>query len=1354
MIRIRPFLLFSTSMALSLVAEPGLALDAGTEFFETRIRPILAQECYECHSEATKSKGGLLLDTRGGWETGGDSGPVIVPGKPGESILLQSIAHEREDLKMPKAGAQLDPQVIGDFRKWIEMGAPDPRDEPPSPEQLSRDTNWEAIRERRKGWWSFQPIRDPAVPQIEGAGTPVDRFIRERLGKEGLPPAEAAEPAVLHRRLSFALAGLPPTVEDSRAFLEAWQQDPDKATNDLVTRLLDSPAFAERWARHWMDWMRYAETHGSEGDPAIPHAWQYRDYLIRALHADIPYDQLLTEHVAGDLLAAPRINDSLGLNESAIGPAHYRMVFHGFAPTDALDERVRFTDDQINTVTKAFLGLTVSCARCHDHKFDAISQADYFAMFGIFTSALPATVAIDAPGVLEKNRERLAELKDRIRVAAASYWLDSIGSGSFDGEAPAASLRWLAAATSAPNPLAEWRQTLADYGAGREALREFRAGDDTRKVWDLSDPAEAAQWTQVGEGLGESDRAENGDFVVGLSGVIDRFLPGGVFTHRLSTRHRGFLASPPHRLDGEYDLYLHVAGDKATARFSVQHYPRKGLVYPVTDLEGGDWRWVRYDRIDYWKGDEIHLELSTANEAPVHVKQADRSWFGIREAVLVEKDTVKPPAKHPEWFGAVLARSGGTVPGSGEEIAALWQRTVREILTRWRDGGTLRDEEISLLEDLRGAGAFPDKEADLPESLRGLLKEYRTLEAAIPEPTRAPGITERPGRDAPLFVRGNHKEPGEPVARRFLEAIDETPYTTDGSGRLELAQDFLREDNPFTARVAVNRIWTHLFGSGLVATVDNFGRLGEEPSHPDLLDYLASRFRGEMNWSVKSLVRELVLSGTYRQASEPSPEALARDPDNRLLSYFPVRRLDAEAIRDSLLSLSGELEPQRFGPPQAEGSMRRAVYLRVVRNNLHPLLTTFDFPVPASTVGRRDTTNVPAQSLTLLNDPFIAARAASFAAQVAAVPGVGGDDEAMIDRLFAAALNRGATDQERDSARSFLQTLEDQYREERQQRLSLAEKKSDLEQQRERLLEPVRAKLLAEQSGAGNGGESGSAAAPVDLKPVSAWDFGQGLNDLAGESSLVLKGSARVEDGALVLDGGGYAVSSPLLQPLRAKTLEAVVTLETLDQKGGGVISVQDTRGILFDSIVYSERQPQQWLAGSNNHRRTADFNAPAETEAANRPVRLTFIYEADGTIRGYREGEPLGDPIRVSDLQEYEGGGAEVVLGLRHGTGVGGNRALRGRIHEATLYDRALTPGEVRAAAGRKGPFLSRAMILDALTDSQRKELSSLEAALVATESALGALSGAGGEKDLPARKWSDLAHAIFNLKEFIYLQ
>jgi hypothetical protein len=1318
------------------------------EFFESRIRPILAQECYECHSEATKAKGGLLLDSRPGWERGGESGPLLEPGNPAESLLLRVIAHEIEDLKMPKNGAKLGPRVLADFREWIAMGAPDPRDAPPSSDEVAKDTDWSAVSARRAQWWSFQPIAKPTPPEVPGAEHPIDRFVRARLAEAGLAPAPTADPRALARRLSFNLVGLPPDESEISDF------------KSHVDRLLADPAFGEKWARHWMDWTRYADSHGSEGDPAIPHAWRYRDYLIRALNDDVPLDRLVMEHFAGDLLAEPRINADLGLNESALGLGHLRMVFHGFSPTDALEERVRFTDDQIHAATQAFLGLTVSCARCHDHKFDAISQADYYALYGIFTAALPATIAVDAPGLLEAHRDELAALKREIREGLAAHWLASLpreaeawealarGTRGDAGAVPTL-LRDLAGNQDRPDSFARvWAEATKRLGESEAAARRF--SESIHRRWNPGDE----DWSRYGEGLAGESPASSGDFVIGPDGpVVAHILPEGSYSHLLSTRHRAVLASTPFDLDGEYELHLRVAGDNSSARYAVQHYPRSGTIYPVTNLGGDRWRWVKHD-LAYWKGDRLHLELATAGDAPILVKDGDRSWFGLREAVLVPKGAPAPPDGRDESLAALLS-SDDPAPVGFAAACGRVEAKLRALLSDWGAGQSLTNPQAILLDEALAAGWLPNAVDSLPAPLAARVFRYRALESSLPEPTRAPGVWERPGADQALYIRGDHKNPADPVPRRFLEVIDATPYETNGTGRLEFARDLVGEKNPFTARVLVNRVWHHLFGEGLVATPDNFGRLGEVPSHPELLDWLADRFRNELGWSLKALVREIVLSETWQQAGGPSPEALAQDPGNRLLSSYPLRRLEAEAIRDSLLAVAGRLDRSPYGPPVSGSTPRRSIYLRVKRNDLEPLLTTFDFPTPASTVGRRDVTNVPAQSLTLLNDPFLIEQAQHWADRIlAATPGA--SEAGRLRAFFESGLNRPPTDLELAGTGDFLATIDYEHRALAERFSAAKEARGKAEAEIAVLVGPVRGRLEGERAAAfaADNGRIVAEVARPDLGPVLHWDFEEGSSDRVADFPLTLQGSARIEDGALVVDEKGWASSGPLPFALGAKTLEAVVRLATLEQAGGGVLSVQKGNGAVFDSIVFAERRKHEWLAGSDRFARTLDFNAPPETEAVDRPVHLVLTYAEDGTIRGYRDGEPWGEPVRKAELQTYEAGAGQVLLGLRHGTAASGNKTLRGRILEARLYDRALTESEVRAAfVGGPAP-VTRADLEAALGETGADEWRRLEAKLAELQAELAELEKVGATLDAERRRWRDFAHAMFNLKEFVYLR
>jgi len=1341
------------SPAVCPAAEPPTA--AHLEFFESRIRPVLVEHCYECHNSGEAGEGGLAVDHRQALLAGGDNGVVIVPGKPDESRLLKILRHEVEGLEMPQGGAKLEDRVIADFEKWIAIGAPDPRDKPPSDDELAAATSWEAVLAKRKQWWSFQPIEDPDVPAIvdpQWAQHPVDCFIFARLLDEDITRGNRAEPRTLVRRAYFTLIGLPPTAEEA----EHWQEivaDPD-GFGQLVDTLLSRPEFGERWARHWMDWIRYAESHGSEGDPPIENAWHYRDYLIRALNADVPYDQLVREHVAGDLLEKPRINEELGINESRIGPAHWRMVFHGFAPTDALDEKVRFIDDQINSFSKAFLGLTVSCARCHDHKFDAISQRDYYALFGILGSCRPGRAAIDVEERLARNRQQLVELKPRIRLALAADWLTQ--SRNLEQKLPSGVD--LEKAKQPDSLLHPWFLTMRDverglpfFDAWQKRADEWQSQVERRpgfagadQVWhaELSDPEQYADW--FGVGLGLADRPSTaGEFAVSAGGenAVTGIYPAGVYSHTLSTKHAARLSSPDMTLDGECDLWLRVIGDDgATVRYAVQDYPRSGTVYPVTALSP-TWKWQKYD-LSYWDGDSIHIELTTALDAPLLVKDKPRSWFGIGEAMLIHKG--KPgPTTTPVELGPLFHATFLAPPESFEELATCYAAGISTAVEAWRDGACSDDQALFLDECLR-QGLLDNRLESLPTAAP-LIKEYRRLEDEIAVPTRVPGLEETVGQDQPLFHRGNHKQPTDEVSRRFLEAIDETPYDTQRSGRRQLAEDLLRDDNPLTRRVIVNRLWHHLFGAGLVATPDNFGSLGQTPSHPQLLDWLAKRFV-EGGWSLKSAIRLMVTSNTWQLDSRPPPEAQEFDPENRLLSHANVRRLEAEAIRDAQLAVSGGLSDQMFGPPAAGSSNRRSIYVEVKRNTLDPFLRVFDFPEPFATVGRRSATNVPAQSLSMMNDELVAQRAAAWAERVLSDQSVS-DEPQRIQQMFRAAFGRPAALTERSRISAY---LSDTRRQHRRMADQLADLRGGINEQRtviEQLTAPVRQRLL-------EAAESGNAELADSMPaPIAVWEFDGDLGDSIGEANGAALGGARVEDEALVVDGKqAYVLTEPLAQSLREKTLEAWVQLDNLNQRGGGVMTVQSRNGVIFDSIVFGEQGPKQWLAGSNNFRRTQPFGGPAENEATKRPVHIAIAYHGDGRIVGYRDGEPYGNAYQSNGPQEFEAGQTVVSFGVRH-LPASGNRMLSGRIFRARLYDRALTGEEVAASSASGGFYITEAQLIAALSPAEREQVESARQQITELEAQIESLGPLPESLDERA-VWSDLARALFSFKEFIYIK
>jgi hypothetical protein len=1379
--------IFAAAALLTLMsgvrAEVAAATDE-TDFFEATIRPVLAVHCYECHNSRDNAEGELALDYRDGLLQGGISGPAIVPGKPAESLLLKVMRHEIEGQEMPDGGPKLDDRVIADFEKWIAGGAPDPRTAPPTDAELAAATSWAAVRDRRKQWWSFQPLQPHAPPAVlneNWSAHPIDRFVLAKLEEHSLQPNPPADAATLVRRLYFTLTGLPPTPAEFEEWSTRLSPDgaskPDgAAVEQLVDRLLASPQFGERWARHWMDWIRYAESHGSEGDPEIVGAAHYRDYLIRALNADVPYDQLVREHVAGDLLNEPRIDAAKGINESVIGTAHWRMVFHGFAPTDALDEKVRFTDDQINAFSKAFLGLTVSCARCHDHKFDPISQADYYALFGILGSCRPGRTVIDSQEQQDVNRQELAALKPQIRAALAADWLKQLprlAEQLLRDDGP-----W----TQAEKPnfvLHPWYQLRNDAGAASDFAAAWQRRlnvwqDDVQQRsafrrqpgvvrWNLADAADRAQWFGYGNGLPQRPSAA-GEYAVEPSGdkVLTGIYPAGVYSHGHSTKHAARLTSPDIPLDGEYDLYLQVVGaGQSATRYVVQNYPRNGTVYPVAELPD-DWAWQRFD-LSYWNGDPVHIELATARDAPLLVKDADRSWFGIREATLVKKGAVAPPkASHGfldplfQWYGSA-SHDKANAPGAPDSFPALADGYVRAIgaaIAAWRDG-TLDDAQALLLDRCVRQGLLANQLSSLPAA-RPLVEKYRVLEAEIPAPTRVPSLDEWTPHDQRLFTRGDHKSPAEVVPRRFLEVIDATPYETADSGRLRLAEDLLRPDNPLPRRVIVNRVWHHLFGGGLVNTPDNFGRMGSTPTHPELLDYLAVRVAPleseradsaappDFDWSLKRMIRFIVTSQTWQLSAQPSPQARQTDPDNRLLSHAHIKRLEAESIRDSLLAVAGQLDRAMFGDSVSDNAPRRSLYLRVRRNSLNPLLRVFDFPEPFSTTGRRDVTNVPAQSLTLLNDPAIERLATAWAKRVWEDELLA-DDEQRVQSMFISAFGRTAQPAEIERAKEYLASVQQQHQILAGRANELRRQIDQHKQAESKLLEPARQRLLAELS---HGADSTSLP-----QPMARWEFDEDFRDVIGAAHGVSNGNARLEEGALVVDGrGAHVVSAPLDRPLRAKTLEAWVELDNLDQRGGGVMSVQTPDGVTFDAIVIGEKNPRQWLAGSNNFARSQSFDAPLEDEAASRPVHLAIAYHQDGRIVGYRDGQPYGHAYQSRGPAEFAAANAVVSFGVRHLPAVG-NRLLAGRILQAQLYDRALSDEEVLASSTSTGQFVSEAKLLAALSPDQRAQLERQRSNVQQLEAQLERIS-LGQPTAGPQSAWKDLARAMFCFKEFIYVE
>ena len=566
-------------------------------------------------------------------------------------------------------------------------------------------------------------------------------------------------------------------------------------------------------------------------------------------------------------------------------------------------------------------------------------------------------------------------------------------------------------------------QRLADSVQIHESSKQERVESDAANgiAWNFADPESVTAWNLIGAGL-KDQPSPPGVFAIASEGdsALSGIYPAGIYSHLISDKQAARLTSQDVNLSGDWELWLRVIGDgESSTRYVVQDYPRNGTVYPVKQLTP-KWTWQRFD-LSYWKGDLVNFEIVTSKDAPLLVHAPQRSWFGVSEVRLLKKGSSPPDASSACLVALVEATDESGLPQSIEDLAALYQSAIGNAIRAWA-AGQATNTEAELLSACLDSGMLTNSLQEL-SAAAPMIQAYRELEAEIQAPTRVPSLDETSGRTQPLYVRGNHRKPGEIVPRRFLEAIDASEYRNENSGREQLAEDLLGDDNPLTRRVIVNRIWHHLFGRGIVGTPDNLGRMGQEPTHPELLDWLACRLVQE-GWSLKSLIRQIVTSQTWQQSSLPSKRSTQLDPSNLLLSHANLKRLEAEAIRDSLLSASGHLDRTLFGPPVAGDTNRRSVYVRVIRNSLDPFLRAFDFPEPFSATGRRDVTNVPAQSLTLMNDPMVTRWATQLADSM--VSGESdpkhGTDRAKLQQLFMTLLSRPPTERETTQALAYLQT--------------------------------------------------------------------------------------------------------------------------------------------------------------------------------------------------------------------------------------------------------------------------------------------------------------------------------------------
>jgi len=909
--------------------------------------------------------------------------------------------------------ARLDDAELAVLEEWVGRGAPDSR-------ATTAAESWERAYAERLRWWSLQPLGGADPPQVAATdwpATPVDAFVLAGLEQRGLRPSAEADPETLARRLALVLTGLPPAAETVRGY--AANPTP-AAYAQLVEDYLASPHFGEHWARHWMDVVHYSDTHGYEWDIPAKHAWRYRDYLVRAFNADVPFKQLVLEHVAGDRIA-PRIDPATGCNEALCGPMGLQLGErrHG-DNADAEGVSQEAAANVIDTVTKAFLGTTVACAQCHDHKLDAIAQSDYYALAGVFASSRWTVRCTDATGLPVAAFARLAELKRGIRARLASRWL-----GSRDGLAAA-----LAAETGDEGRAGEFPETIAAVlrrSATRPiALAEFTAERDRRirhnrenlaLLADFATEHAAEQgWRWEGRGM-ETGLVAEGEVAVADDGdrAVAHLLPAGRWSHAWSMRLAGAVRSPELYRAEPLTFSMGYGGGCKAARGLIVDRALHSERQQWDDVAPAAWVAFTAGRFPRLAGPpdtaprRVYFEAVTkalnGNFPPrtglggvgAEDEADPRSWFGVTRAYA-----------HPPGCGPVdeLAALAPLFVGEGAPTAAAGRRELVDRATsaviaavaRWERGDCQPSDTATINEALREGWLSGNLGDDAP--LAELVRAYRAAARELPSESTVGSLDDwHEGADEPVAVRGDYHRPGALVPRgtvRFLAGrADPTP--AGESGRLEFARSLVDDANPLTARVFVNRAWMHAFGEGLVRTPDDFGRLGAPPDHPQLLDYLARRFQAD-GWSTKKLLRLLVSSAAWRQSSAPHPASEAIDPTNSAWHRYPRRPLEAEALRDSMLAVAGRLDRTLGGPPvdpyrvradaakrlaigPIDGLGRRSLYLKVTLMEPPRLLALFNQPLPRVAMGKRDRTEVPEQALALLNDPFMAAVAGEWAAR-------------------------------------------------------------------------------------------------------------------------------------------------------------------------------------------------------------------------------------------------------------------------------------------------------------------------------------------------------------------------------------
>ncbi|MBS1791920.1 MAG: PSD1 domain-containing protein [Acidobacteria bacterium] len=885
------------------------------EFFEKRIRPVLVANCAKCHDPKAQVAQ-LDLTTAEGFAKGGESGALVNKENPEESRLLKAISYD-DSLKMPPTG-KLKAEDIAALIEWVKMGAPWPKakTEAVAESKPAAPKSTREFTEEEKKFWAYQPLANPSVPKVKNSAwvkSPVDAFILAKLEEQNLTPAPPADKLTLLRRATYDLIGLPPTEKEINDFLA---DSSPKAFEKVVERLLASPRYGEKWGRNWLDVARYADSTGNDEDHRYPFAWKYRDYVIEAFNNDLPYDQFVREQIAGDQLPAKD-----GSKEYPDAVNRRGIIATGFlalgpkavAQQDKKKMLYDVYDEQVDVTSKAFLGLTLACARCHNHKFDALLTKDYYSMINIFAS----TKSFTNP--------------------------DSHVSVVF--EKPLV-------------PKSEWEKY--------EAARKQHQAKEKRLRTELDEIVDT-----VREPAAKQQAARLADYMLAARKVY--------------------------------------TGNAKIEELAQQESLSKDA------LE----RWVKF--------------LKPADLTPQHLL-AWRNAPAEKLADVAEEYQRTFQTRLQDWHGRVAKWRVECQKAIAENKASLPDKPKFEAGDDRFFDGVYFDDEGPLSLSIKDKTKFS---AAQQQRIIELQKELETLKKNLPaEPDLACAIEDGQPVAQKVFMRGDYNNPGEDAPKAFpaiLSAFDTKPNFS-GSGRLQLAEWLTQPEHPLTTRVMVNRIWQWHFGEGLVRTPDNFGKMGDRPSHPELLDFLAREFV-KRGWSIKSMHRLIMLSSAYQMASLNPNLADNADSDNRLLTRFNRRRMTVEELRDGLLAIDGSLDLTMGGSLQKgrgtdgennqgrlslnpEHLKRRTVYIPLRRANLPTLLNLFDFGDATSMQGKRQLTNVSTQALFWLNSEFLTERSATLVKTLLADAAL--NDSARIEALYLRVLNRKAEQNEIEQALKYI----------------------------------------------------------------------------------------------------------------------------------------------------------------------------------------------------------------------------------------------------------------------------------------------------------------------------------------------